>query len=88
MRSYALKTFLLQPCSIGIKGVLPVRCCHSVGAQNIKVLKGTDGLSALDIVKEYGIPVQRVSLSRGLALNRFEKVYFQLVILSIQILKL
>ncbi|VDK86804.1 unnamed protein product [Litomosoides sigmodontis] len=76
MRSYALKTFLRQSCSIGTKGVLPMRSCHSVGAQNIKVLKGTDGLSALDIVKEYGIPIQRVSLSRGLALNRFEKDFF------------
>ncbi|CAG9538800.1 unnamed protein product [Cercopithifilaria johnstoni] len=75
MRSYTLKT-VLQSCFIGTKGVLPVRSCQSVGAQKIKIMKGPDGLSALDIVKEYGIPIQRVSLSRGLALNRFEKDFF------------
>uniref|UniRef100_A0A0R3RZF5 Acyl-CoA_dh_N domain-containing protein n=1 Tax=Elaeophora elaphi TaxID=1147741 RepID=A0A0R3RZF5_9BILA len=67
---------LSQSCSTGIKGMLSVRSCRSVGAQNIKLMKGSGGLSALDIVKEYGISVQRISLSRGLALNRFEKDFF------------
>uniref|UniRef100_A0A1I7W0Z7 Acyl-CoA dehydrogenase family member 9, mitochondrial n=1 Tax=Loa loa TaxID=7209 RepID=A0A1I7W0Z7_LOALO len=62
-----------ESCAVGTKGLLPVRSCHSVGVENSKLMKGPDGLSALDIVKEYGIPIQRVSLSRGLALNRFEK---------------
>ncbi|VBB27334.1 unnamed protein product [Acanthocheilonema viteae] len=75
-RSYALKTIVFHSCSIGAKGVPPVRSCQSVGAKNIKVIKGPNYLSALDIVKEYGIPIQRVSLSRGLALNRFEKDFF------------
>ncbi|VDO42486.1 unnamed protein product [Onchocerca flexuosa] len=73
---YALKTVLFQSSSIRTNGVLSMRSCHSAGAENVRPMKGTDGLSALDIVKEYGIPIQRVSLSRGLALNRFEKDFF------------
>lgn len=86
-RSYALKTVLFQSCSIGTKGVLSVRSCQSVGVEKFKFMKGPDGLSALDIVKEYGIPIQRVSLSRGLALNRFEKVLFHFIIFSFRTLK-
>lgn len=86
-RSYALKTVLFQSCLTGTKNILPVRNCQSMGAQNIKVMKGLNGLSALDIVKEYGIPIQRVSLSRGLALNRFEKVHFHFIIINLRILK-
>ncbi|KAM3725403.1 Complex I assembly factor ACAD9 [Dirofilaria immitis] len=56
--------------------MLPMRSCHSIEAEGFKPTKGIDGLSALDIVKEYGIPIQRISLSRGLALNRFEKDFF------------
>uniref|UniRef100_A0AAF5PIG2 Acyl-CoA dehydrogenase n=2 Tax=Wuchereria bancrofti TaxID=6293 RepID=A0AAF5PIG2_WUCBA len=72
-RNHALKMVLFQLYSVGIKGVLPLRSYHSIRAENSKVMKGLSGLSALDIVKEHGIPIQRVSLSRGLALNRFEK---------------
>ncbi|MCP9265584.1 Acdh-13 [Dirofilaria immitis] len=67
---------VLRSCSLRTNGMLPMRSCHSIEAEGFKPTKGIDGLSALDIVKEYGIPIQRISLSRGLALNRFEKDFF------------
>uniref|UniRef100_A0A915PUW7 Acyl-CoA dehydrogenase/oxidase N-terminal domain-containing protein n=1 Tax=Setaria digitata TaxID=48799 RepID=A0A915PUW7_9BILA len=76
-RSYSVfKTVLIRPCSVGARNVLSVRSCQSLGAENSKSVRETNGLSACDIVREYGIPIQRVSLSRGLALNRFEKDFF------------
>ncbi|VDN31888.1 unnamed protein product [Gongylonema pulchrum] len=51
------------------RGPVNTRGCHSS-------LPATDASRTLDIVKQHNIPIERVSLSRGLALNRFEKDFF------------
>lgn len=37
--------------------------------------------NAIDIARQMNIPVEKYSLSRGLALNRFEKVYLKNILL-------
>ncbi|VDN01261.1 unnamed protein product [Thelazia callipaeda] len=74
----ALKSVFLLSCFKNKTRIVSLRCCQSVTAKNSKsiTVDKMNELSAYEIVKEYDVPIQRVSLSRGLALNRFEKDFF------------
>lgn len=67
-----------------LKTVSLVSQCQGKGVKSCRLASGcsrtvtmkTDALAAVELVKQHNIPIERVSLSRGLALNRFEKVFF------------